>query len=156
MACLVRRFYSQLFLITLPSINLGLFLTHYSSIALLFYFHEFASRTDQSTVFKTKHHSCQPGNKSSTCKNGSSMFAIRCCHSFPFFYRNKKFTREGGPYYAFVVVLLRYPFRVDLHATGRYSLIEKDARDDAAYIGCRARSKCAQLEVSSSPPTTPF
>ncbi|KAL4286284.1 hypothetical protein AHAS_Ahas19G0070800 [Arachis hypogaea] len=51
----------------------------------------------------------------------------------PCFFREEKFHRELGPIYAFNVIILGNPFGPNLRAKGRYTVLEDDAREDAAF-----------------------
>ncbi|KAL4286314.1 hypothetical protein AHAS_Ahas19G0073800 [Arachis hypogaea] len=52
----------------------------------------------------------------------------------PCFFREEKFHRDHEPLYAFSVIIPGNPYGVDVSAKGRYSFIEDDAREDAAFM----------------------
>ncbi|XLR56631.1 hypothetical protein S83_007303 [Arachis hypogaea] len=62
---------------------------------------------------------------------------VKVCHDAqipsPCFFKQERFTREKGPFYGFTVVVPGNPFEVELSARGRFSLVEKAAREDAAF-----------------------
>ncbi|QHO51620.1 uncharacterized protein DS421_1g32430 [Arachis hypogaea] len=67
---------------------------------------------------------------------------VKVCHDAqipgPCFFKQEWFTREKGPFYGFTMVVSGDPFEVELSARGRFSLVEKAAREDAAFemLGC--------------------
>ncbi|KAL4294817.1 hypothetical protein AHAS_Ahas18G0266000 [Arachis hypogaea] len=51
----------------------------------------------------------------------------------PCFFREEKFHHDLGPIYAFNVIIPGNPFGSNLRAKGRYTVLEDDAREDAAF-----------------------
>ncbi|XLU41906.1 hypothetical protein S245_036720 [Arachis hypogaea] len=51
----------------------------------------------------------------------------------PCFFKVERFVGEQGPFFGFTVVIPGHPFEIELFVTGRFSMVEKDAREDAAY-----------------------
>ncbi|QHO12733.1 uncharacterized protein DS421_15g509430 [Arachis hypogaea] len=51
----------------------------------------------------------------------------------PSYFRTELGVHDTGVVYAFSVVLPRNPLGADVHAKGRYSPLEMDAKEDAAY-----------------------
>ncbi|QHO08032.1 uncharacterized protein DS421_14g468930 [Arachis hypogaea] len=51
----------------------------------------------------------------------------------PCFFKVEWFVGEQGPFFGFTVVIPRHPFEIELFVTSHFSMIEKVAREDAAY-----------------------
>ncbi|QHO11827.1 uncharacterized protein DS421_15g501610 [Arachis hypogaea] len=51
----------------------------------------------------------------------------------PYFFKVERFVGEQGPFFGFTVVIPGHPFEIELFVTGRFSMVEKAAREDAAY-----------------------
>ncbi|MED6160779.1 hypothetical protein PIB30_054514 [Stylosanthes scabra] len=69
--------------------------------------------------------------------NSMEDFLARYCYNSsipsPCFFREEVFVAEGGPIFRFIIVLPGNPVGPGIGAKHRYSLLEFDARDDAAY-----------------------
>ncbi|MED6108576.1 hypothetical protein PIB30_025542, partial [Stylosanthes scabra] len=51
----------------------------------------------------------------------------------PAFFRNEVFLPEGGQIYAYSVIIPGNTYEPLVHAKGRFSFVDSDTRDDAAY-----------------------
>ncbi|XP_052107455.1 uncharacterized protein LOC127740500 isoform X2 [Arachis duranensis] len=61
----------------------------------------------------------------------------------PCFFKVKQFVGEQGPFFGFTVVIPGHPFEIELFVIGRFSMVEKAAREDAAY-----EMLCVLLDVT--------
>ncbi|KAL4336963.1 hypothetical protein AHAS_Ahas12G0062700 [Arachis hypogaea] len=80
----------------------------------------------------------QAANSTFAINNSMEDWLLKVCYDatipMPIFYRNETFlTQNDGSFYGFQVVLPGHPFGIHLHAKGRYSLVERDARQDPTY-----------------------
>ncbi|KAL4345139.1 hypothetical protein AHAS_Ahas11G0248500 [Arachis hypogaea] len=69
--------------------------------------------------------------------NSMELWLLMYCYDTkiptPCFFREEKFHRDLGPIYAFNVIIPGNPFGSYLRAKGRYTVLEDDAREDAAF-----------------------
>ncbi|KAL4328565.1 hypothetical protein AHAS_Ahas13G0212800 [Arachis hypogaea] len=69
--------------------------------------------------------------------NSMELWLLMYCYDAkipsPSFFREEKFHRQLGPIYAFNVIIPGNPFGPDVRAKGRYTFLEDDAREDAAF-----------------------
>ncbi|QHO02813.1 hypothetical protein S83_044233 [Arachis hypogaea] len=61
----------------------------------------------------------------------------------PCFFKVEQFVGEQGPFFGFTVVIPGHPFEIELFVTGRFSMVEKAAREDVAY-----EMLCVLLDVT--------
>ncbi|QHO49379.1 hypothetical protein S83_001271 [Arachis hypogaea] len=89
--------------------------------------------------------------------NNMELWLIMYCYDTaiptPCFFCKEKFHRQQGTLYAFNVVIPGNPFGLDVRAKGRYSFVEEDARDDAAF---RMLWVLLQIWVRKSKTSTTF
>ncbi|KAL4350918.1 hypothetical protein AHAS_Ahas10G0190000 [Arachis hypogaea] len=69
--------------------------------------------------------------------NSMELWLLMYCYDAkipsPCFFREEKFHRYLGAIYAFNVIIPGNPFGPDVRAKGRYTFLEDDAREDAAF-----------------------
>ncbi|QHN95393.1 hypothetical protein HN51_043246 [Arachis hypogaea] len=68
--------------------------------------------------------------------NSIEDWLVKLCYdseiSAPCFFKQERYLRDQGPFYGFTVVVPGEPYEVELNAKGRFSMVEKAVREDAA------------------------
>ncbi|XLR64688.1 hypothetical protein S83_015360 [Arachis hypogaea] len=68
--------------------------------------------------------------------NSMEDWLVKLCYDSeiptPCFFKQERYLRDQGPFYGFTVVVPGEPYEVELNAKGRFSMVEKAAREDAA------------------------
>ncbi|QHO03634.1 uncharacterized protein DS421_13g433830 [Arachis hypogaea] len=68
--------------------------------------------------------------------NSMEDWLVKVCHesdiSGPCFFKQERYVGDKGPFFGFTVVVPGEPYEVELSAKGRFSMVEKAAREDAA------------------------
>ncbi|QHN93267.1 uncharacterized protein DS421_17g591220 [Arachis hypogaea] len=71
-----------------------------------------------------------------TIVNSMEDWLVKVCHESdipgPCFFKQERYVGDKGPFFEFTMVVPGQPYEVELNAKGRFSMVERAAREDAA------------------------